>query len=87
VLLWITLPNDLLVDLSCKLLGGMELQLVLSYHLHPHLFNQTFPQLSLICCQLFNLVFVHVLSFEIYDVMSVKCESRDMKLKMHIREI
>jgi hypothetical protein len=69
--------TGLLVDLACSLLGRMDVELVLSCDHLPCLLCKSFPQLLLICCQIFNLIFVQVWSFDIHDVMPLWCESRN----------
>jgi hypothetical protein len=70
-----------LVDLAYTLLGMVELEPILSYHLSLHVMSE-FPQLPLICYEVFSLIFAHA------PFWNLRCERREKKLETaHITEI
>jgi hypothetical protein len=76
-------------DFTCIVLGGVELELVLSHHLPPWLFYRLFPGSLLSFCQVLVWSSLCVVFWNSYVKMSwfLQYQRRDKKLNLHVGEL
>lgn len=68
-------------NLACSLCGKTEMEFVLSCVHLPCIVYCSFSLLPLICCQVFNPISIQACSFQMNNIIPLKCDSSNKKLK------